>query len=105
MTPQGKAIKEAYQWEAKSQWQAKPLTDELAVSVRFYFKNKRRRDLDNQNKLVLDALTGIVYEDDSQIGELHLVRDYDAKEPRIVISVRPRREVKTEDLQAFLDAA
>lgn len=51
------------------------------------FKTHRRRNLDNQNKLVLDALTGIVYEDDILVSELHLYRDYDRNNPRIDISV------------------
>lgn len=87
MTAQGKAIKEAYQWEAKSQWGAEPLTGDLDVSIRFFFKTKRKRDLDNQNKLVLDALSSIVYEDDSQIAALHLFRDYNVARPRIEITI------------------
>lgn len=89
MTAEGKAIKEAYQWEAKNQWKRPPLADALGLSVRFFFKTKRRRDLDNQNKLILDALSGIVYEDDSQICVLHLYRGYDAANPRIEIDVLP----------------
>jgi Holliday junction resolvase RusA-like endonuclease len=46
------------------------------------------RDLDNQNKLALDALTGNAYEDDSQISELHLYRDYDKQFARIKITLR-----------------
>jgi crossover junction endodeoxyribonuclease RusA len=89
MTAEGKAIKEGYQWEAKSQWKGDPITEPVALSIRFYFATKRRRDLDNQNKLVLDALTGIVYEDDSQIDELHLYRRYDKQNPRIEIVLSP----------------
>ena len=63
MTAEGKALKEAYQWEAKSQWQGPPFAGDVEVSVRFYFKTKAR-NLDNQNKLILDALTGIAYEDE-----------------------------------------
>ncbi len=88
MTAEGKALKEAYQWEAKSQWSGPPLAGDVEVSVRFFFKTKRKRDLDNQNKLILDALTGIAYEDDSQISALHLARDYDATNPRMEITVR-----------------
>jgi Holliday junction resolvase RusA-like endonuclease len=83
MTAEGRAIKEAYQWEAKSQWRAKSLAGDVALTITFYFGSKRRRDLDNQNKLVLDALTGIVYEDDHQIAELCLRRRYG--EPRIEV--------------------
>jgi Holliday junction resolvase RusA-like endonuclease len=87
MTAEGKAIKEAYHWEAKSQWRAKPLSGDISVTIEFFFATKRRRDLDNQNKLVLDALSGIVYEDDAQIAELHLLRRHDTKRPRIEVSV------------------
>lgn len=53
----------------------------------FYFGTKRKADLDNFNKLWQDALTGVVYEDDSQICELHLFRKYDKANPRIEIVV------------------
>ena len=89
MTAEGKATKEACGWEAKMQWQYEILAKPLALRVDFFFKTKRKRDLDNQNKIVLDALTGIVYEDDSQIDELHLVRHYDPARPRIEIAVVP----------------
>ena len=90
MTAEGKAIKEAYQWEAKAQWRGKPLLTEVDLTLRFYFKTKCRRDLDNQNKLILDALSGVVYEDDSQVAALHLHRHFDAANPRIEIVVAAR---------------
>ena len=38
-------------------------------------------------KLVRDALNGILYEDDSQKMELHLVHRHNPHQPRVVISV------------------
>jgi hypothetical protein len=90
MTAEGKALKEAYQWDAKSQWKGPPLDGDAEVSVRFFFKTKRKRDLDNQNKLILDALSGIAYEDDSQISSLNLSRDYDARNPAWRSLAQPR---------------
>jgi len=87
MTAEGKGIKEAYQWEAKSQWKQPVINTPVAIHVHFYFETKCRRDLDNRNKLVLDALTGIVYVDDSQIDELHLYRHYDKAKPRIEVLI------------------
>jgi Holliday junction resolvase RusA-like endonuclease len=87
MTPQGKALKEAYQWEAKSQWNGKPVEGDVEVSLTLYFCTKRRADLDNFNKLSLDALTGIAYLDDSQIAKLSIVRGYDKSYPRIEIGI------------------
>jgi crossover junction endodeoxyribonuclease RusA len=93
MTAEGKAAKEEYGWEAKRQWQAKPLAGEIVLSVTFYFKTKRRRDLDNQNKILFDALSGIVYDDDSQIAELRLRREYDRARPRIEVQVQEAQAV------------
>jgi Holliday junction resolvase RusA-like endonuclease len=87
LTPEGKALKEQYQWEAKAQWRGPQLEGDISVSVTFYFATKRKRDLDNQNKLMLDALTGIAWEDDSQIAELLLRRGFDSASPRIRIEV------------------
>src|SRR4051812_46818361 len=77
MTTEGKVLKQQYQWEARSQWKGPPMKGDVEVSVTFYFGTKRRADLDNFNKLWADALSGIVYEDDSQIAVLHLHRAYD----------------------------
>lgn len=87
ITNEGKAIKEGYQWEAKSQYRKKPMKDELEVWTTLYLKTKRRADIDNFHKLLLDSLTGIVWEDDSQIVEYHISKRHDAKNPRIEIEV------------------
>ena len=63
------------------------LREPLSLTLRFYFKNNRRRDIDNHNELVLDALTGVVYLNDSQIRSLHTFFAVDPKRPRIEITV------------------
>ncbi len=87
MTHEGKALKEQYQWEVKKQWKYGTLITPINLQIYFYFKDKRPRDLDNQNKLILDSMTGIVYRDDKQIDELHLYRNYDKENPRIEITI------------------
>ena len=87
MTTAGKILKQAYQWEAKAQWKGKPLSGDIEVSITLYFGTKRKADLDNFNKLSLDALTGIAYDDDSQIAKLTIERGYDTLQPRVVISL------------------
>ncbi len=87
MTTKGKALKQSYQWEAKAQWRGKPLEGELELWITLYFGTKRKADLDNYNKLSLDALTGIVYCDDSQINGLHIERAFDKHNPRIEIEI------------------
>ena len=64
-------MKEQYGWEAKAQWKGPPLKGDLALRVDLYFGTRRRTDIDNFNKLSLDALTGIIYDDDSQIVSLN----------------------------------
>ncbi len=92
MTREGKAIKEAYQLEARVQWRDAPLEGDICMKINFYFGDKQRRDLDNQNKLVLDSLTGIAYHDDKQIAELHLSRHYEKGQGRTEILIYPQVE-------------
>jgi len=50
-------------------------TDRLRVTIHAYPPDRRRRDLDNLNKASLDALQAAgVYDDDSQIDDLRIVR-------------------------------
>jgi Holliday junction resolvase RusA-like endonuclease len=87
LTPEGKAIKEAYQWEAKAQWHSKPLTCELEITVHLYFATKRYTDWDNAHKLWQDSLNGIVWKDDSQIVVAHVYKHYDKHKPRIEVDI------------------
>lgn len=87
MSASGKSVKEQYQWEVKSQYKGELLTGDVKLEIKYYLGNKKKRDLDNLNKLVLDSMTGIVYEDDSQIVELHLYKKYDKGNPGIDIKI------------------
>lgn len=89
MTAEGKSIKADYQYQAQNQWGLNPpLLGSISLSARFYFKTRRKSDMDNFSKLLLDSMSGIVYEDDGQIDELILIRDYDKSNPRIEITVK-----------------
>lgn len=88
MSKAGKAMKESYQWQAKMQWKGyKCLTEPLEIGVRLYFGDKRVHDIDNYNKLVLDSLTEIVWDDDRQIRKMTLEKLYDKENPRVEISI------------------
>jgi len=53
----------------------RPLSGPLAVEVAVYPPDNRRRDIDNVQKALLDALAhGGAYHDDSQIARLTVVR-------------------------------
>jgi len=87
MSQEGKTLKEAYQWQIRSQYKGKPIKTPVGVKMSLWNGNKRKNDIDNFNKLVFDALTGLVYEDDSQITELHIIKGYDKENPRVEIEV------------------
>lgn len=46
----------------------------LGMDITITYADKRRRDLDNGAKAILDALNGLVYVDDSQIDDLRVRR-------------------------------
>jgi crossover junction endodeoxyribonuclease RusA len=63
-----------------------PREADCAVTLR-WFRSRKSGDLDNRIKIVLDALQGTAYEQDSQVSELHAFRLDDPKNPRLEISV------------------
>ena len=65
-----------------------PLTGVLAVHVTVHPPDRRRRDLDNAMKALLDALAhGGAYEDDSQIDRLEIVRGDVEAGGRVVVKI------------------
>lgn len=87
MSKKGKDIKEDYQWQLKSQWKQSIITESLELDIKLYFGTKRKSDIDNYNKLLLDAMTGIVFEDDHLINKMTLEKFYDKEDPRIEVIV------------------
>lgn len=55
--------------------------------------NSPNHDVDNVAKAVLDALSGVVFHDDSQVERL-LVTKVDGDRPRICVTARPMKEVR-----------
>lgn len=87
MSRKGKQVKEQYQLEVKNQYKGKVIQGDCDMEITLFFKDKRRRDVDNYNKLVLDALEGIVFQDDSQIQKLTIIKNYSKEDPRIEIKI------------------
>jgi crossover junction endodeoxyribonuclease RusA len=87
MTDKGKKLKENYQWQIKSQWKGKVLKEDIEIKVDLYFKDKRRRDIDNYGKILLDSLEGIIVEDDKQIKKMTITKNIDKENPRIEIEI------------------
>lgn len=71
-----------------------PYTGPVKIVSHWTFGTLRRKDVQNCGKLEYDALNGIVYEDDSQIAEIHSYKHYKKNEPSIVIEVYGWKEVQ-----------
>lgn len=68
----------------EKRFRALPLVGHLAVTIRWY-RGRRSGDLDGRLKVLLDAMQGTVYDNDSQIVELHAFRFDDKFNPRMEV--------------------
>lgn len=86
VSTEARQYKETVGWLVKA---ASPdwLTGNVALTIKIY-RPQKRGDLDNRIKIVLDALQGSVYANDSQVAELHLYLDDDKHNPRVEVKVR-----------------
>ena len=64
----------------------KPLQGAVRLRATVY-RPARRGDLDNTLKALLDALRGHLYDDDSQVAEIHVKRAEDKVNPRVELEV------------------
>lgn len=63
-------------------------TARLSVCIMAYPKDRRKRDLDNLLKAVLDSLEYAgVYSDDEQIDDLRIVRCEPSDTPRVAVEI------------------
>ena len=63
------------------------------VDCVFHTANKAKRDLDNLAKLVLDALSGLVWQDDCRVWTLNLSRDIDRDNPRTEVTIERKADL------------
>mgnify|MGYP005860227411 CR=1 FL=1 len=89
-------------WQKEIAWVARaamrglaPFREHLAVRLSFVLPTRRRVDLDNLSKAVLDACNGIVWIDDRQVTELHL-RKTVGEDAGVTINVEPVYEEEEE---------
>ena len=59
-----------------------------------WFREAKRGDLDNRLKVLLDAIQGTVYENDSQVVEIHAYREEDKARPRVELEVGVIRSMR-----------
>lgn len=88
LKPEVRAAKEAIGWEARAQYHGEPITKPLKVEIALYWPDHRKHDVDNIKGL-LDALTGIVWQDDGQIVELRTRKCVGQDQPRVEMVITP----------------
>lgn len=86
VSAEAKAFKTEAGWIAKAAG-AEVMTGPLSLSVDVY-RERKSGDLDNKLKIILDSLQGMLYENDSQIVEIHARLFDDKKNPRAIVSVQ-----------------
>jgi crossover junction endodeoxyribonuclease RusA len=85
------AAEEAIRWQLLSQ-KVQPATGPVAVTLEFRTSTRRRVDLDNLVKLVLDAANGYAWADDAQVVELHATVQRGSTSPGIDLTIVPLPE-------------
>lgn len=85
-----KAVRAAYRAAQHPSLSNEPhLNGYVEAEIDFYLGTKRRRDLDNMAKLVLDALNGVAYGDDVQVHTKRTRKYYTTRErARTVVTLR-----------------
>lgn len=89
-TKEAKDIQEAYGWLTKQQTRDFYLTP-ISLELIAYFADNRKHDIDNILKATQDSLTGVLWEDDSQIIDLHVMKRWDKENPRLELIIREIR--------------
>lgn len=74
-------------WQARDQFNHRPLLGPLGISFAFFREDRREVDLDNLEKAMLDALQGILYENDSQIKKKSSEYFYDPERPGVEVEI------------------
>lgn len=89
LSKKGRENKEAMAWEARTQYHGLPVVCPVSLKIGLCWPTKRNHDIDNGLKSLLDAMTGILWEDDSQIVELTIYKGYSKENPRVDLLITP----------------
>ena len=89
ISAEGRAYKTSVLRACREQRAPVGLRGRLSVAVRLEPPDRRRRDIDNTLKALLDGLTTArVWLDDSQIDALHVVRVGTARHGRVTVDIQ-----------------
>lgn len=75
----------------QQRWTLVPVGEQVIVRLWYYWPDRRRRDAQN-NKLLFDALEGVIYEDDRDVLPQVMAAEVDRENPRVEIEVERVRE-------------
>lgn len=59
----------------------------VKVELKFALSTRRRVDLDNLSKAVLDGMKGIAFKDDSQVVELKISKCVNKEKPGVMVMI------------------
>jgi Holliday junction resolvase RusA-like endonuclease len=69
-----------------------PFTGPIRVEIR-WFRARKAGDVDKRGGILLDALQGLAYDNDSQIADYRIVRDdSQPRQARMVVTITPIQE-------------
>lgn len=86
LSPEVRAWRDKAHWYLRLAGIVQVLDGPVAVSVIAY-RPRRRGDIDNLAKAILDGLNGFAYTDDAQVVYLSMTRYDDARNPRVLVRV------------------
>ena len=87
MTPKGRAWKAKVASAVRDVWKPDPTKRaSWGVTIVYWFRN-RLSDVGNFDKLILDAMEDVVYENDRDVLQLDLRKNVDGKRPRVEITL------------------
>lgn len=78
-----------YKEEIRKKLPIDKIKGKVRMELFFGFRDKRKRDLDNLNKPLIDAMKNIIIEDDDQIWELIMKKEIGIGRDYITIKVQP----------------
>lgn len=88
LTQQGKAFKKQVKELFLNNYpQHEPFSNQCRVYIKIWNGDRRKRDIDNQAKVILDGMNEVVFDDDSQIVFLQMEKMYDKNNPRTQVIV------------------
>ena len=88
VSKEGRQYQDAVQRACLLQKAPRQLKGNVVLRVKLEPPDKRRRDVDNSLKALLDALTAAgVWQDDSQVADIHIWRSDCVKDGRVVVEI------------------